>query len=155
MKIINLTSPKRIVFFQSVFYGTLFITLLIFIALFFTDGNLSKVIEQCYPITILLVSLLLVLIFFSPKNISINNSGDIIIIKSEAILRKKITKSYESEVTIKKPHIVDYYERYAFFKLKRYFVVVTKHRNKKVKYKFDISGVNEQVINKFKQLLNQ
>ena len=45
---------------------------------------------------------MLIVLMFSPKHISVNVSGEIIIIKSENIIWRKLTSSYNTEITIKK-----------------------------------------------------
>jgi hypothetical protein len=83
----------------------------------------------------------------------VNVSGEIIIIKSENIIWRKLTSSYNTEITIKKTQIVESYEASSLFALKKHFVVITKSKNTKIKYRINISGVNNQNFDKLKHLL--
>ncbi len=150
----NLTSNKRILFFSFLFYGIFLVNLLVIITLLVTNGNLSKTIEQYYPIVFMLIAVLVLLIIFSPKHTSFYSSGEVIIIKSENIIWRKFTSSYNREITIKKKLIVESYESAGLLNLKKYLDIVTSYKNRKIKYKIDISLINKQNLNTLKSLLN-
>ena len=149
----NLTSIDRVLFISSLFYILFLVINLNLITAAFTDGNLSKAIGEYFPFILILLAVMLIVLMFSPKNISVNVSGEIIIIKSENIIWRKLTSSYNTEITIKKTQIVESYEASSLFALKKHFVVITKSKNKKIKYRINISGVNNQNFDKLKHLL--
>ena len=47
----------------------------------------------------------------------------------------------QQEITIKKKQIVESYETSSLLALKKHFVVITKSKNKKIKYRIDISWI--------------
>ena len=98
----NLNSRNRVLFFSSLFYILFLVINLNLITAAFTDGNLSKAIGEYFPFVFILLAVMLIVLVFSPKHISVNVSGEIIIIKSENIIWRKLTSSYNTEITIKK-----------------------------------------------------
>ena len=69
----------------------------------------------------MMIAVLVLLILFSPKHTSIYSPGEVIIIKSENIIWRKFTNSYNREITIKKKIIVESYESVGLLNLKKIF----------------------------------